>query len=236
MELIKYKGFVLLKDNNWYILMTSDFHLFHKNILIYEYEKRKDFIVKENNEINIEKSFIKFYNFLLDSLSEIINQYKITKFINCGDYIFNANKKKIELYTKLLNYKKFYNLLENVEKIFILWNHDVDYKWRSKEELILFLKNLWYNEVVYYYEYKNYIFTHMPIWQSLLKDLNIAFSIRGEFINIDKELINKLKNNKYRIINFHWHLHSKDVDKKILKNNIKNVKDWINISFDYNKN
>jgi len=196
----------LKKENS---LFTSDWHLFHKNIWIHEYEKRNKFLkewklslkeIKDKFSILSLEDRIKFqlegeYKLLKDvfiNLKKILKENKnITEIFNFWDFLFEANPTKFENYKLTKNYrllKEIFNFLKTkkIKNVLILWNHD------NKKVLDYYLKL--FDEVIpYLYDEKTKtLYSHYPY--SDYKNYWISYK------NIKK--------------NYHWHTHSNEANEK----------------------
>lgn len=124
----------------WNKIISSDWHLFHKNILLYEFEYRKKYLkwtILENiNSVEeleleykkyaelekngwnyeIEKAIDKATeNFLLDVINSLlsIDLSKIDEYYNLGDFLFNPN----ELRLQKIKSKPYNMLINNINEI-----------------------------------------------------------------------------------------------------------------------
>ena len=238
---------------NKYICI-SDLHLFHNWIFIYEYEKRKEFITfknnfqkdeiieilkkkkelitKEdrkliNNSIDELKTNKKLIDFLIKEINNFIKKnqnHKNLYFLFLWDIFFHFWEMKF----KFLDEIWFNELIELIKSNFkdiylILWNHEniknkhfEHYKKFFKEENILFYLKDW-----------NYLFTHYPLWQSIIYNLlwQTDYKIYWKFLENDKKLFKELTEKYKRIYNIHWHTHSFQVN---FIEQIKKIKDNIN--------
>ena len=224
-----------LIDNK--ILVNSDWHLNHKNIWLYEFEKRKQFINKdkypfitnsnqlkkfyENNILNWQENLnTEFYldseyNMLLKikkNLIDILNNYNIKEYVNLWDFLFNISDKKIIEYTETKNFLLLLDIFwilkdYNIYRILFLGNHD-------KENFNLFYYNFF--DKIKTNEFSNWIlWSHFP------------FSEKSKpFKNLENLEIIK-KNIKMCI---HWHTHSNIANESNFKE-YKHIK-YINTSLD----
>jgi len=219
------------------ILINSDWHLNHKNIWIYEFEKRQIFINKEKySNINSKKDLENFYNknelewnkdlntkFYLDTeynmllrikkdLKNILQNYTIKEYINLGDFLFNISENKIQEYTKTKNYElvlEIFNIFKkkNINTTLFLGNHD-------NPKFVTFYYNFFNN--IKEYEYNNGILlSHYPF----NKD-NIFFQ---KIKNIDY-IENNIK------LSIHWHTHN-NIPKELKDERYKHIK-YVNMSIE----
>lgn len=229
-------------------IVFSDLHILHNNIHTYEekartlFDERHDLSYKDKDYWNI---FL--YVFLMEELwtKHIYNLYdksqNVKAVINLGDFIFNPSETKIQNNQTVFNtYNMFLDKCKEnwIKVINVLWNHDSDNKNLKKLQLVNnkidisevkenFIKDFLKQFIPFYVEeYKDYIeiYTHYP----LQKGQNIWENIFNE---INQYLVEKYTNKWKKIVNYHWHIHSrdmKDTDIEIF-DNIK----YINTCFDY---
>lgn len=212
-------------------LISSDWHILHKNIALYEYEYRKQFFPDQKNNLSKEKlehffaaaneneinNFLKIHNqnflvYLKAKLNKKISENKISKFINLGDFIFNISENKIKL-LKDLDIEKhifdIFDLLKNkwIRSEIILGNHCV---WVLEDEKLKKYYSNFFDEIKIYKYENNIVYTHYPIgfveWYNNNQDSNYL---------IDET--NKLENKYNPRINLHWHVHHRSFewDKKM---------------------
>ncbi len=212
------KFFMILYNNK---LITSDRHILHTNIAVYEYERRYAFfpysIYKQElvNFLNKWKNkdrnyFIKHHNinflsFLKNKIKNIIHQ--IDEFIHLGDFVFNVSDYKIQK-LKELEIKscidEIFDIFEknNITKQIIIWNHC---------ESILYKKSLnsfyldYFDEISYYKQdkTKQIIYTHYPVWFVPYKNETVPDFFQQQNARLLKDL-------QGFSLNIHWHTHDRD--------------------------
>lgn len=210
-----------LNLNNKTHVFISDIHFFHKNIMRFEpirmwlSSKDEDFFEDEtidrtemNNELkNIDNNIMNWLTFQL----QLINMdTPIDTIYFWGDFFFNFNKSKFEK----LNYD-FSKIEEFVKKlpgkkVLILGNHD--------DTQFLDWYNKMFDEIkkyeIFKHEDNNTIFlvSHYPLGDFEREDNVPKLKSEKVLAEVDKELVEKyyMKNNQnMRIVNIHWHTHSK---------------------------
>jgi len=196
----------------WYTLYNSDWHLFHKKIWLYEYEKRQKYINREKYNIYSKsdlESFYKLnektqdniidfildteYNMLLDiydSLNYFIWHYRIDSYNNLWDFFFNATQDKLEYYKSTKNYDILIKIFDIFQKNWInttlyIWNHD------RSNTMLEFYDSL-FDNVSWFMFHMWDLISHYPYSQS-----NIFFK--------EADLLPP-----YTIVkrSIHWHTHS----------------------------
>ena len=210
-------------------LFISDIHFFHKNINVFEYEKRKCFTDKpkeffeqqKNDEVTNEMKEIdkRMMDFILESI--LSEEREVEKVYFVGDFFFNFNTHKYETYDydfKLI--EEFMNKIP-YKKILIVGNHDdLNFYKPTKEDH--FYKKI-FDEINYLESYENdneiVLITHYPIWFTET-DVNQDYKREQSnpaFEKIDMIIRRRLKgiDKNKKIINIHWHIHSSPLEKKL---------------------
>lgn len=235
----------LIKKINHNIVF-SDLHISHNNIYD-KYEK------ESRDKINKVLIINWYYNYWKIFITKFFDKYlkralylnkDIKYIINLWDFVFNLttdkiNKEKIiipTIKTFLWNIKE-----QNISMINILWNHDFQAKVIRKLKFDLQKEKIDYTNIPekyiknnqdainfwkdilkfrpFYIEYiKNttYIYTHYPLYNS--DYYHYTWNI---FKDINNYLCAKYKNKK--VVNIHWHIHSKQIEDKYKLDNIKYV-------------
>lgn len=214
--------------SNQKYLLFSDLHILHNNIFDYEPDSRK--IINKKLKLPIKDN--NYYKLFSDKIFDLVNKEKVDFIINLWDFFFNLWKSKYKKNKSIIDKRKKLNML------LILWNHDVskpnkvnklkfDEKWNilnleETKDSILVL-NLFKVKAFHIKEDKNnlYIFTHYP-----LGSLKANWQTYWFFYNIEQYLLDYISTTNKKIINFHWHIHSK---KFVVNNNIE----YLNICIDY---
>jgi len=221
------------------ILINSDWHLNHKNIWIYEFEKRKQFInkdkypyinTKEDLELFYEKNILNWqeilntefyldteYNMLLqikDVLIKVLLASNIKEYINLGDFLFNISKNKILDYTNTKNFilvKEIFNILKEkwINRTLFIGNHD-------EKEFSLFYYNFFDKIKEYQFDKWWILWSHFPFNEDTK---NFKYLEDIEYIK---------QNIK---VSIHWHTHSNIANESKFNNNL-HIK-YINTSLDY---
>lgn len=230
----------------WNKIVSSDWHLFHPNIYIFEFEKRKVFLswikefesVSNSDELKMAFSKIKEERLreIIDLATERMLNYAlnwlktndlswVNHYINMWDFIFNPNESRLK---KVMRYP-FYNILSEMNEIFIsknikrtlcLWNHDLNH-WREALDVMPTFYEF-FDEVVDYEMVGSDIFCHMPIWVTESK-----FHIWPYHMEVDWILLDIAKKNG-KVVCYHGHTHSNDPD--VIINGIE----YINCSMEHN--
>ena len=213
---------MIVYDNK---LVSSDWHILHKNIALYEYEYRKNFFPDTQKNLSKDElqdflenandkeinTFLKIHNqnfliYLKEEIDKKIEQNQINEFINLGDFIFNISENKIKL-LKELDLEKYifdiFDLLKNkwIKLEIILGNHCA-WVLENDEFRNYYLK---FFDKINIYKYENHIaYTHYPV----------GFK-EGYKNSQDNEcLINKTNKleSKNPKLNIHWHTHQRSFD------------------------
>lgn len=210
-----------LNLNNETHVFISDIHFSHKNIMRFEpirmrfSSKDEDFFEDEtidraemNNELkNIDENIMNWLTFQL----QLINMdTPIDTIYFWGDFFFNFNKSKFEkLNYDLSKIEEFMKKLPG-KKVLILWNHDdvqfLDWYGKMFDEIKMY--------EIFKNEDKNTMFlvSHYPLGDFEREDNVPKLKSEKVLAEVDKELVKNYymgNNQKMKIVNIHWHTHSK---------------------------
>lgn len=210
------------------MLFNSDWHLIHRNILLYEYEARKEFIyniskeeveeiIKENDSdtilMLIYTSSHNLMKKLNDELEEILKTETITEYYNLWDFIFNLSKNKLDLFFKEWELRdelyRFFNILKkhNIKSYLILWNHD---QWKKWDDFVKLFYDRMFDEVhdyLFIWKEKNILLSHYPF-------------LKKSFHEEEEKLFKKIRQ-KDVMVNIHWHIHTNELNEELKIKHIK---------------
>jgi len=189
-------------------LFISDFHLYHKNIYLYEYEARLPFFseklsLKELKELFSSDNKERIKKFIIDTefnflswLYKEIEKENFQEYIDFWDFFFEPNNKRINEWKNTRNYtiiKNIFKLLKRkkIKTTLIIWNHD-------KLKYIDFYKEFF--DIIIDYKYENWIlYSHKPY-----SEWNNYWLKKDEIW-----------------VNYHWHTHSNIANEVEIYKNIE---------------
>jgi len=222
-----------IKDTD---LLTSDWHVLHRNIYWFLPEERKklsncEFPKKLSHEDWISAEQFT-YQALFKQLQEIIEKKTIQDFYFLGDLLFGItsmkefNLKNIVLKENLSVFFDIFSLLKSkgIKTHLILGNHD-DYKLK-KAVVKKFYEDL-FDDIDYYYKKGDVIYTHYPLGYSLAHNKYKGtasekyYRLPKFFARLDQKLLSGINNEA--IINYHGHTHAKTFDGFLEKIDYRNV-------------
>jgi len=204
-------------------IISSDWHVLHRNIYWFLPEARKMISDAENP---VRLSFSEFieaevrtYQKIFDLIRDTVEKHSIRRFYFLGDLVFGLNKgresiKKLEclneknpVFFDIFNYLKSHK----IKRIMILGNHD-DFKLKNAK-ICAFYESI-FDEISLFIREKNTLYTHFPIGYSNASDQfrgtpeEKFFRINKVFYRLDKKLLQETKD--YNITNFHGHIHNRE--------------------------
>ena len=201
-------------------IITSDWHVLHRNICWFLPEARK--IISEAEDPTrlsypeFIRAEVRTYQKSFDLIREMVEKHSIRRFYFLGDLVFGLNEgreeiKKLELlneevpvFFEIFKYLKS----KKVERKMILGNHD-DFKLRNAKARA-FYQSI-FDEISLFIREGNKLYTHFPVGYSNAYDQSRGtpeeklFRINKVFYKLDKKLLQETKG--YQIANFHGHIH-----------------------------
>lgn len=217
-------------------LLTSDWHVLHRNIYWFLPIERKLLSNCEFPQKLSHKDWIAAeqftYQALFEQLQEIIEKKPIRDFYFLGDLLFGiTSMKEFNLKTSLLkeNIKAFFDIFallksKGIKTHLILGNHD-DYKLK-KVAIKGFYEKL-FDNIDFYHVKGNVIYTHYPLGYSLANKKYKGtpsekyYRLPKIFARLDQKLLSEI--NDEIIINYHGHTHDKAFGGFLEKVNYRNV-------------
>ncbi|BAY24702.1 hypothetical protein NIES2100_44980 [Calothrix sp. NIES-2100] len=201
-------------------IISSDWHVLHRNIYWFLPEARKIISDAENPARLSFPEFIaaevRTYQKIFDLIRDTVEKHSIRRFYFLGDLVFGLNKgresiKKLEfLNEEVPVFFEIFKYLEskNIERRMVLGNHD-DFKLLNKK-VRAFYESI-FNEVSLFIREGSNLYTHFPIGYSNVHDKACGtpeekfFRINKLFYKLDKKLLQETHG--FQIRNFHGHIH-----------------------------
>jgi calcineurin-like phosphoesterase family protein len=211
---------LLIYINNESII-SSDWHVLHRNIYWFLPEQRK---LLSACDVTRGMSYIEYlrverciYNNMLDNVRNVVEDYRIKRFFMLGDFVFGLNKSSIankiiaELDKSLPVIYEIFRYLKSkgVRCIFIFGNHD-DFKLKNKKAIALY--EFLFDDIEFYFREANTIYTHFPLGYSIANDKTKCtmdekyYRMNKVFYRLDRKLLGDINGKK--IINYHGHIHA----------------------------
>lgn len=205
------------------IVISSDWHVLHRNIYWFLPEERK---LLSGGNVNHSMGYDEYleaekriYQKMLNNIQCVIESRNISRFLMLGDFIFGLNKGAIanKIIDELdLHLPVIYEIFEylkykGVKCSLVFGNHD-DFKLNNAKVKALY--DFLFDDVHFYIRDGDVIYTHFPLGYSIAndrtKDTEDAkyYRMNKAFYKIDKELLSELNSNC--VTNYHGHIHSGD--------------------------
>jgi calcineurin-like phosphoesterase family protein len=204
-------------------IISSDWHVLHRNIYWFLPEARKIISDTENTTRLSYPEFIeaevRTYRKIFDLIRDTVEKHSIRRFYFLGDLVFGLNKrresiKKLEVLNEEVPvFFDIFKYLESkkIERKMILGNHD-DFQLQNVETRA-FYESI-FDEISLFICEGNNLYTHFPLGYSNAYDQSCGtpeekfFRINKVFYKLDKKLLRETKGSQ--ITNFHGHIHTSE--------------------------
>lgn len=203
-------------------IISSDWHVLHRNIYWFLPEARKIISDTENPARLSYPEFIqaevRTYQKIFDAIRDAVEKHPVRRFYFLGDLVFGLNKggeaRKLELLSEEVPvFFKIFEYLKSkkIERRMILGNHD-DFQLRSAKARAFY--GSIFDGVSLFVREGNNLYTHFPIGYGNAYDQSRGtpeekfLRINKVFYKLDKKLLQETLGS--RIENFHGHIHSSE--------------------------
>ncbi|MCG8421208.1 MAG: hypothetical protein MJE77_25075 [Proteobacteria bacterium] len=201
-------------------ILTSDWHVLHRNIYWFLPEQRSRLSGAENPKSLSDEQFVVaervLYNRILHEVERVVSAGGITRFILLGDLIFGLNKHgglghKIDfLRDELPQIGEIFAFLKEsgVQRILLLGNHD-DFKLGNARARSLY--EALFDEITYYLHEDETLYTHFPLGYSIARDKTLGtedekfYRMHKTFQKLDRKLLEAI--GEKPVVNYHGHIH-----------------------------
>lgn len=186
---------ISFNKNNDFIFAISDLHILHKNILLYNFETRNQFLEWKNFDLlkdwNIEDNKILLQDYLND-LSENNKELLDEILINVSRNLIEFMKKKVlKFYDDLIK-----NNIEQINKLYYIDQWDLffhltetkidllksSWLYNDIKNYYTLLKALWFKRLLTLWNHDNYFWTRRNIKQSEWKP-SITYDFYNQFFD-----------------------------------------------------